>query len=50
MLAGDDGSVHAVYCLRGGDVAFYAVEWQVEGGSSPEIDTVEVRFRGSKCD
>ena len=50
LFAEDDGSVHAVYGLRGGDVAFYEGEWQVEEGSSPEVDTVEVRFRGSKGD
>ena len=48
LFAVDDGRVHAVYCLRGGDVTFYAGERQVEGGSSPGIDKVEVRFRGSK--
>lgn len=26
LLAEDDGRVHTVYCLRGGDVAFYAGE------------------------
>ena len=50
LFAEDDGSVHAVYCLSGGDVAFYAGERQVEGGSSTGIDKVEVRFRGSKGD
>ena len=44
----DDGSVHAVYDLRGGDVAFYEGERQVEEGSNPKVDTVEVRFGGSK--
>ena len=48
LFAEDDGRVHAVYCLRGGDVVFYAGERQVEGGKSPWIDKVEVRFRGSK--
>ena len=28
-------------------MAFYASERQVEGGDFPEVDTVEVRFRGS---
>lgn len=49
MFAGDDGRVHAVYYLRGEGVAFHAGERQ-EGGNSPEVDTVEVRFRGSKGD
>lgn len=35
------GGVHAVYCLRGGHVAFYAGEQQVEGGNSLGEDTVE---------
>ena len=39
MFAEDDGSVHAVYGLRGGDVAFYVAERQVEEGSSPEVNT-----------
>ena len=47
LFAEDDGSMHIVYCLRGGDVAFYAGERQVEGGSIPGRDTMEVRFRGS---
>ena len=34
LFAEDDGSIHTVYCLRGGDVAFYASERQVEGGRS----------------
>ena len=34
LFAEDDGRVDAVYCLRGGNVAFYAGERQVEGGSS----------------
>ena len=50
MFAEDDESVHAVYCRRGGDGAFYAGERQVEEGSSPEVNTVEVWFRGSKVD
>ena len=49
LFAEDEGSVHAVYDLRGGDVVFYESEREVEEGSSPELDTVEVRFRGSKC-
>ena len=49
LFVEDDGRVHAVYCLRE-NVAFYAGERQVEGGSSPEVDTVVVRFRGSKGD
>ena len=44
LFAEDDGSVHAVYCLGGGDVVFYPGERQVEGGSSPGVNTVEVRF------
>ena len=50
VFAEDDGRVHAVYCLRGGDVAFYAGERQVEEGSSPGIDKMEVRLGGSKGD
>ena len=50
LFAEDDGRVHAVYCLRGGVVAFYAGERQVEGGSSPGIGWVVVHFRGSKGD
>ena len=50
LFAEDDGILHAVYCFRGRDVAFYAGEWQEEGRRSPEIDTVEVRFRGFKGD
>ena len=47
----EDGSrVRAVYCLRGGDVTFYAGERQVEIGSGPRIDIVVVHFRGSKGD
>ena len=47
LFAEDDGSIHAVYCLRGGDVAFNTSERQVEGGRSPEVDTVGVNVRGS---
>ena len=50
LFAEDDGRVHAVYCFRGGDVAFHSGERQVEKRSSPEVNTVEVRFRGSKGD
>ena len=50
LFAEDDGRVHAVYGLRGGGVAFYAGERQVEGGGSPKVDTMEVRFGGSKGD
>ena len=50
LFAKDDGSVHAVYGLRMGVVAFYEGERQVKEGSSPDVDTVEVRFRGSKGD
>ena len=50
LFAEDDGSVHAVYGLRGGDLAFYAGKQQVEGGRSPGIDTAKVRLRGSKGD
>ena len=50
MFAEDDGRVHAVYYLRGGDVAFYAGDRQVEGGSSPGVDTEEVRFTGFRSD
>lgn len=45
LFAEDDGRVHALYCVRGGDVTFYAGERQKEGGSSLGIDTVDVRFR-----
>ena len=34
LFAEDDGSVHAVYVLIGGDMAFYEGERQVEEGSS----------------
>ena len=47
MFAEDDESVHAVYCRRGGDGAFYAGERQVEGGSSPRRDTVKAKVGGS---
>jgi len=47
LFAEGDGRVHAVYCLRGGDVAFYAGECQVKRGNSPKGDMVEVHFRGS---
>ena len=50
MFAEENGSVHAVYCLRVEDVAFYAGERQVEGRSSSTVKTVEVRIRGSKGD
>lgn len=36
-----------MYCLRGEDVAFYICERQLEGGDSPEVGTIEVRFKGS---
>ena len=48
VFAEDDGSVHAVYCLRGGNLAFYAGERLVVRGSSPVVNTAEVRFRRSK--
>ena len=50
LYAEDDGKVHAVYCLRGRDVAFFVGERQVKAGDSPGVDTVEVRFKGSKGD
>ena len=50
LFTEDHGKLHAVCCLSGVDVVFYAGERQVKGGSSPGIDTVEVRFRGSKGD
>ena len=31
-------------------MVFYAGERKVKGGSSPRLDTVEVRLRGSKGD
>lgn len=34
--------------MRRADVVFYTGERQLEGGDSPEVDLVEVRFRGSK--
>ena len=40
--------MHAVYYLRGWDVVFYTGELQVKGGNNPEVDRVEVHFRGSK--
>lgn len=48
LFAQDDGKVHAVYCLRGKEVEFYAGERQMEGENKPEVETVEVRFRGSR--
>lgn len=46
-IAGDEGRVHIVYCLKIRGVAFYAGERQVERGDRPELDTVKVRFKGS---
>ena len=37
----DDSRVHAVYCIRGKDVAFYAGKRQMRRGNSTEVDTVE---------
>lgn len=50
ILTEDDSRAHAVYCLRGEDVAFYAGECQVEeeGNNNPEVNAVEMRFRGFK--
>ena len=45
LFADDNCRGYAVYCLRGGDVVFYAGE---RGGDNPEVDTVEVHSRGSK--
>ena len=50
LFAEDEGGVHAVYCIKREDDAFYAGERQVEGGRSPGVDTAEVKFRGSKND
>ena len=50
LYAEDDGKVYAVNCLKGRDVAFFAGERQIMAGDSPGVDTVEVRFRGSKGD
>lgn len=50
MLVEDDSRVHAVNYLREKIVEFRAGERQVEGGESPGIDTVEVRFKGSNSD
>lgn len=41
LFTEDDGNVYPAYCLRQGDVAFYASECQVEGGSSPETNTLK---------
>lgn len=49
-LFAEDGRVHAVYCLRGEDAASRAGERQMGGGNILEMDTVEVRLRGSKDD
>lgn len=49
LFAENDGQVHANYRLRR-DLAFYAGERQLEEGNSPEMDKVEVRFRGSEDD
>lgn len=50
LCADDHSRVHATYSFRGEDVPFYAGERQVEGGNSPGVDTVEVRFGGSEGD
>lgn len=50
LFAENNCRVNTVFCLRGGDVTFYPDERQVQGGSSPEIVTVEVRFRGYNDD
>lgn len=38
-----DGRVHTV-CFRGENIAFYTGGCKVEGGDSPDVDTVEVRY------
>lgn len=38
-LFAENSRLHAENFLREGDVAFYAGELQVEGGSSPGLDT-----------
>lgn len=50
VRGGQRWNARTVYCLRGGGGEFYAVEQQVEGARSPGVDTVKVRFRGSKSD
>lgn len=45
----DDGRIHAMYCLRG-DVAFFAGEWQMEPGNSPEVNAIEAKFAASNSD
>ena len=50
LYAEDSGRVHAQYCLRRKDIAFFAGNRQVEAGGDPGVDTVEIRFRGSKGD
>ena len=50
LFVEDDSSVHAVYGLRGGDVAFYAAERQVEEGRSLEVNTGRYGSGGSKGD
>lgn len=40
--------MRTVYFFRGEGVVFYVGERQVERGNNPEVDTVEVRFIGSK--
>ena len=37
----NDGRMHAVYCLRGGDVGFWADECQWQRENSPEMDALE---------
>lgn len=41
-FAEDDGRVHAVHCLIGDNAAFYTGGRQVEGGSSPRVDFVQI--------
>lgn len=44
-FAEDDGRMHAVYCLRGEDVALYGDERRMGAGKSPDVDRFKVRFR-----
>lgn len=50
LFADDDGRVYPVNYVIGEDVVFCAGDRQVKRGDSPEVDAVEVLFRGSKGD
>lgn len=50
LFSEDDGVMHAVYCLKGGYLAFYVGERKVEEGRRPGIATMEASFRGLSGD